>query len=87
MSGIIGSKLNIRSSGRIATLGTDGQVLISSGAGTEVAFEDAAAGISWQAVETGSNYDCCCWKWLSNRYKFKTHVRLHCQLLLIMAIK
>ena len=54
MSGIIGSKLNIRGSGRIATLGTDGQVLTSSGAGVAAAFEDLAAGISWQAVETGS---------------------------------
>ena len=32
MSGIIGSKLNIRGSGRIAKLGTDGQVLTSAGA-------------------------------------------------------
>ena len=31
MSGIVGSKLNIRGSGRIAKLGTDGQVLTSSG--------------------------------------------------------
>jgi len=55
MSGIIGSKLNIRGSGRIATLGTDGQVLTSSGAGVAAAFEDAAGGgLDWQAVETGS---------------------------------
>ena len=54
MSGIIGSKLNIRGSGLVAKLGTDGQILTSTGAGTQVAFEDAAAGISWQAVETGS---------------------------------
>jgi len=54
MSGIIGSKLNIRSSGRVAKLGTDGQVLTSSGAGVATAFEDIAAGISWQAIETGS---------------------------------
>jgi len=55
MSGIIGSKLNIRSSGRISKLGTDGQVLTSSGAGVAANFEDAAAGgADWQAIETGS---------------------------------
>ena len=54
MSGIVGSKLNIRGSNRIAKLGTDGQILTSTGAGTQAAFEDLAAGISWQAVETGS---------------------------------
>ena len=55
MSGIIGSKLNIRGSGRIAKLGTDGQVLTSSGAGVQAAFEDAAGGgLDWQAIETGS---------------------------------
>ena len=54
MSGIIGSKINIRGSGLVAKLGTDGQILTSTGAGTQAAFEDAAAGISWQAVETGS---------------------------------
>jgi len=56
MSGIIGSKLNIRGSGRIAKLGTDGQVLTSSGAGEAAAFEDAATGISWQSVETGATF-------------------------------
>ena len=54
MSGIIGSKLNIRGSGRIAKLGTDGQVLTSSGAGVAAAFEDLAGGISWQSVVTAS---------------------------------
>ena len=55
MSGIIGSKLNIRGSGRIAKLGTDGQVLTSSGAGVAVAFEDAAGGgLDWQSVVTAS---------------------------------
>jgi len=54
MSGIIGSKDNIRGSGLVAKLGTDGQILTSSGAGTQAAFEDAAAGISWQSVVTGS---------------------------------
>ena len=54
MSGIVGSNLNIKGSGLVAKLGTDGQVLTSSGAGLSVAFEDIAAGISWQAVETGS---------------------------------
>jgi len=55
MSGIIGSKLNIRGSGRIAKLGTDGQVLTSSGAGVQANYEDAAAGgVDWQTIETGS---------------------------------
>jgi len=54
MSGIIGSKLNIRGSGRIAKLGTDGQVLTSSGAGEAAAFEDAAGGLDWQTIVTGS---------------------------------
>ena len=54
MSGIVGSKLNIRGSGRIAKLGTDGQVLTSAGAGQPPAFEDLAGGISWQSVTTGS---------------------------------
>ena len=55
MSGIVGSKLNIRGSGRIAKLGTDGQVLTSSGAGVAANYEDAAGGeLDWQAIETGS---------------------------------
>jgi hypothetical protein len=54
MSGIVGSNLNIKGSGLVATLGTDGQVLTSSGAGVTAAFEDVAGGISWQAIETGS---------------------------------
>ena len=54
MSGIVGSKLNIRGSGRIAKLGTDGQALTSSGAGKAANYEDLAAGISWQSVVTGS---------------------------------
>ena len=41
MSGIVGSKLNIRGSGRIAKLGTDGQLLTSAGAGQPCAFEAA----------------------------------------------
>jgi hypothetical protein len=55
MSGIVGSKLNIRGSGRIAKLGTDGQVLTSSGAGVQANYEDAAGGgVEWQAIETGA---------------------------------
>ena len=57
MSGIVGSKLNIRGSGRVAKLGTDGQVLTSAGAGVSAVYEDASAGgISWQSVETGSTF-------------------------------
>jgi len=54
MSGIIGSKLNIRGSGPVGKLGTDGQVLTSAGAGKSIAYEDIAGGISWQSVVTGS---------------------------------
>ena len=54
MSGIVGSKINIRGSGRIAKLGTDGQVLTSGGAGVAANYEDLAAGTSWQSVVTGS---------------------------------
>jgi hypothetical protein len=54
MSGIVGSNLNIKGSGLVAALGTDGQVLTSSGAGVTASFEDVAGGITWQAIETGS---------------------------------
>jgi hypothetical protein len=54
MSGIIGSNLNIKGSGLVAKLGTDGQVLTSSGAGVAAAFEDVAGGLTWQSVVTGS---------------------------------
>ena len=40
MSGIIGSRLNTRGSGVIGSLGTDGQVLTSSGAGLSSAHEN-----------------------------------------------
>jgi len=54
MSGITGSKLNIRGSGLVAKLGTDGQVLTSAGVGVQAAFEDLSGGIEWQSVTTGS---------------------------------
>ena len=44
MSGIVGSRFNIRGSGLIGSLGTDGQVFTSSGAGAGAIFEAAAAG-------------------------------------------
>ncbi len=44
MSGIVGSRLNIRGSGLVGSLGTDGQVFTSSGAGSGAVFEDAAGG-------------------------------------------
>jgi len=43
MSGIVGSKLNIRGSGLIGSLGTDGQHLLSAGAGVSNVFETIAA--------------------------------------------
>ena len=39
MSGIVGSRLNIRGSGVVGKLGTDGQVLTSSGAGESAVFD------------------------------------------------
>ena len=42
MSGIVGSKLNIRGSDRIAKLGTDGQVLTSAGAGVAAGLAAAS---------------------------------------------
>ena len=39
MSGIVGSKLNIRGSGLVGSLGTDGQHLLSAGAGKTNVFE------------------------------------------------
>ena len=42
MSGIIGSRLNIRGSGLVGSLGTDGQHLLSSGAGVTSGFETVA---------------------------------------------
>ena len=42
MSGIVGSSLNNRGSGLIGSLGTDGQVLTSSGAGAGAVFEAGA---------------------------------------------
>ena len=44
MSGIVGSSHNIRGSGLVAKLGTDGQVFTSAGAGVKQTFEDAAGG-------------------------------------------
>ena len=44
MSGIVGSRLNNRGSGLIGSLGTDGQVLTSSGAGVGAVYEAAAGG-------------------------------------------
>ena len=43
MSGIVGSKLNHRGSGPVAKLGTDGQHLLSSGAGKSANYETVAA--------------------------------------------
>ena len=44
MSGIVGSRLNTRGSGIIGSLGTDGQILLSSGAGTSAVFETVSVG-------------------------------------------
>jgi len=44
MSGIVGSRFNIRGSGLVGSLGTDGQVFTSAGAGKSAVYEDAAGG-------------------------------------------
>jgi hypothetical protein len=44
MSGIVGSRLNTRGSGLVGSLGSDGQVFTSSGAGESAVFEAAAGG-------------------------------------------
>ena len=41
MSGIVGSRFNIRGSGLVGSLGTDGQAFTSSGAGKSAVFEAA----------------------------------------------
>ena len=51
MSGIVGSRLNIRGSGLVGSLGTDGQVFTSSGAGVGAVYE-AAAGGHGEAVDS-----------------------------------
>ena len=51
MSGIIGSRFNSRGSGLIGSLGTDGQVFTSSGAGAGATFE-AAGGGAWNLIKT-----------------------------------
>ena len=51
MSGIVGSSQNIRGSGIVAKLGTDGQVFTSAGAGVKQTYE-AAAGGAWTLIKT-----------------------------------
>tara|TARA_Y100000310_G_scaffold62988_1_gene58262 strand:+ start:72 stop:641 length:570 start_codon:yes stop_codon:yes gene_type:complete len=50
MSGIVGSRLNIRGSGLVGSLGTDGQVFTSAGAGKSAVFEAAGGGKLGQVV-------------------------------------
>ena len=56
MSGIVGSKFNIRGSGLVGSLGTDGQHMLSAGAGKTNVFETvaAAAGGAWTKIENQS---------------------------------
>ena len=54
MSGIVGSKLNIRGSGLVASYGTDGQHMLSAGPGVSNVFETAAAGGDIVKVGSGS---------------------------------
>ena len=57
MSGIVGSSHNIRGSGLVAKLGTDGQVFTSAGAGVKQTFEDAAGGGAWNLLSTTTASD------------------------------
>ena len=63
MSGIVGSSHNIRGSGIVAKLGTDGQVFTSAGAGVKQTFEDAAGGGAWNFLskQTASDDDLLEW--------------------------
>ena len=54
MSGIIGSKLNIRGSGLVASYGTDGQHMLSAGPGVSNVFETSASGGDVVKVGSGS---------------------------------
>jgi hypothetical protein len=55
MSGIVGSKLNHRGSGPVAKLGTDGQHLLSSGAGKSANYETVAAAETFDDDKLQSN--------------------------------
>ena len=57
MSGIIGSRFNTRGSGLVGSVGTDGQVFTSSGAGTSHTFEDAAGGGAWTLINAQTASD------------------------------
>jgi hypothetical protein len=59
MSGIVGSKFNIRGSGLVGSLGTDGQHMLSAGAGKTNVFETvaAAAGGAWTLISTETASD------------------------------
>ena len=52
MSGIVGSKFNIRGSGLVGSLGTDGQHMLSAGPGKSNVFETAAGGGSWNLIKS-----------------------------------
>ena len=52
MSGIIGSRFNSRGSGLVGSLGTDGQVFTSAGAGQGIIPEDAGGGGAWTFIKT-----------------------------------
>ena len=58
MSGIVGSRLNTRGSGVVGSLGTDGQILASSGAGKGAVFETISVGgdLSMNRTVFGGDY-------------------------------
>ena len=57
MSGIVGSKFNHRGSGLVGSLGTDGQHMLSSGAGKTNVFETVAAAGVTAAQGTAIRHD------------------------------
>jgi len=55
MSGIVGSRLNNRGSGLVGSLGTDGQVFTSAGAGKSAVYE-ASAGFDAASITGATDY-------------------------------
>ena len=54
MSGIVGSKFNHRGSGLVGSLGTDGQHMLSSGAGKTNVFETVSASADFVKITSSS---------------------------------
>ena len=79
MSGIVGSRLNTRGSGLVGSLGTDGQVFTSSGAGVGAVMEDASGG-SWVKIlqQTASTSSSLEWKHGTNGVVIDSTYNTYC---------